>query len=306
MINPSEELIEAAYVHTMSELGLESIKPSLNIEFASIQKAHNAIHECLYLPALLSPSPSNDQPTWNWQSKSAFLLYQWELFHCAHRSLIAALCAYYNSAFAMLRVVLEILISGSFWECISHKQFRDKTPILDGTGSDVKDWLHIIFRETPHIEDELETISATIYDQIGSKIQDHKFRPSVRTMLRQLDDWDMFASIPNPEESIYKGIYGQLSSAVHVSPDNVDIGRRLFAGFEIFEQLIIPEALHQYIALLHQLMDISILVELNVMRSVLERYQEARNNLNRRLSTLESLELQHSLTRAKELLELTG
>ena len=51
-----EELVEFAYRHTLGELGVENIKPSFRLEFESLQKAHDAIHEFMRLALLLFPS----------------------------------------------------------------------------------------------------------------------------------------------------------------------------------------------------------------------------------------------------------
>jgi len=48
--------------------------------------------------------------------------------------------------------------------------------------------------------------------------------------------------------------------------------------------------------------DLAIVVELNIMRDLIEKYDEAKTNLSERLETLEQLGLKYSLIRAKELL----
>jgi hypothetical protein len=106
-----EELVQSAYRHTLGELGLENIKPSLKLEFESLQKAHDAIHEFMLLAPLLFPSQADEE----FHRKSAFLLpYQETAFDHAHRSLIESLCGYYNVAFVLLRTTLELVIKGAF------------------------------------------------------------------------------------------------------------------------------------------------------------------------------------------------
>lgn len=123
MTKQRKELLELAYSHTLSEFGLENVKLSLALELSNLQRTHDAIHEFMLLAALLAPSSTGKEPDWDWHSKSAFLIYHWEVFHHAHRSLCEALCAYYNAAFVLLRVVFELLIKGTFWECLSHREF---------------------------------------------------------------------------------------------------------------------------------------------------------------------------------------
>ena len=135
------------------------------MSFESLQKAHDAIHEFMLLAPLSVPSKID---TTGWHRKSAFLTYQWEAFHHAHRSLIEALCGYYNVAFILLRATFELLIRGAFWECLSHKTFRDNSQVLDNDkqGKAIKGWLNSIFEAAPNIEEEFEQISASIYDKI--------------------------------------------------------------------------------------------------------------------------------------------
>lgn len=167
MVRYRQGPIESAYGHTISEFGLENVKLSLREELPNLQRAHDAIHEFTYLAALLSPSSTGKEPSWDWHSKSAFLIYQWEVFHHAHRSLCEALCAYYNAAFVLLRVAFELLIKGTFWECLSHREFRENSPTLDKSRCQIKEWLKMIFEKAPDIEDKLEETSAGIYDKIS-------------------------------------------------------------------------------------------------------------------------------------------
>lgn len=121
-------------------------------------------------------------------------------------------------------------------------------------------------------------------------------------MVGQLDDWGMFSPIRDAETSIYKAIYGKLSGDVHVAPDSIDIGRRLIAEIDIFEQTLLPHVLQEYVVSLHTIMDLSIVVELNVMGNLVDHCEEARTNLEGRLEIIQQLGLEHSLTRAKQLL----
>lgn len=298
-----EELLESACLHTMSELGLEHIRPSLMMEFQHLQKAHDAIHEFMLLaPLLIVPPPSNETA---WHRKSAFLVYQWETFHHAHRSLCEVLCAYYNVAFVLLRVTFELLIKGAFWECLSHKKFRENSQTLDNdkAGREVKSWLKSIFEVAPDVEEGFEQISASIYDKVGPRIEDPEFRPSIKIIVRQLDQWGIFNPIPEAEAWVYSGVYRRLSADVHVTPERIDIGKRLVGETpKIFEQELLPETLREYAELLHKVIDLAIVIELNIMKDAIGQYEEAKLNLRKRLDVLEQLELQYSLKRAKELL----
>jgi hypothetical protein len=296
-----EELVQFAYRHTLGELGLENIKPSFRLEFESLQKAHDAINEFMLLAPLLFPSQANAE----FHRKSAFLLpYQGTAFDHAHRSLIESLCGYYNVAFVLLRTTLELVIKGAFWECLSHKEYRQSSQVLDkdDRGKKIKEWLNEIFNSVPNVEEVFETISASIYDKIRPVIEEAEFRPGVKTIVRQLSQWGIFNPIPDPTTSVYEEIYGRLSADVHVVPDRTDIGQRMLdPSSQILEQEILQNTLSEYAHCLHQVMDLAILVELNILRDLIEEYDEAKANLSERLETLEQLGLEYSLKRAKEL-----
>lgn len=302
----NNEVIDSACRHVMSEFGLENVEPSFRMESSALQRAHDAIHEFVLLAALLVPSATGAHPSWDWQTKSAFLVYHYEVFNHAHRSLCEALCGYYNVAFVLLRVTCELLIKGVFWECLSHKEQRENSSMLDNSKSKLKEWLEQVFEHSQGVEEQLERTSATIYDIIGPRMEDRDFLPSMRTMVRQLDDWGMFNPVPKAESTVYKEIYSRLSADVHVVPDRIDIGRRITSEApNIFEQEVLPKVLHEYAASLHALMDLAVVIELNVMKSLVDEYDESRDNLTKRLDTLTSLHLEYSARRAKQLVKLT-
>lgn len=295
--------IESALKHVHSESGLHHIEPSLKAEFDALQKAHDAIHEFMYLAPLCFP---NDEHEVGWENKSAFLLYHWETFNHAHRSSIEALCTYYNVAFVLLRTTLELLFKGAFWQCLSQKRFRDSSSILDNSsaGKEIKDWLRTIFEASPSIENELERVSAGIFDKVGHRIEDRSFRLPVKAVVQQLDQWGVFSPINNASDVVYEGLYSRLSADIHVIPDRIDIGRRIASETpDLFEQRVVPAALREYAAILHEVMDIAIVVELNILQDLVERFDSVRLKLSERLPTVEQLGLKYSLMKIRGLLE---
>lgn len=254
------------------------------------------------LAHLLISLPSGREPAF--EEKSAFLTYHWEAFHHTHRSLNEALCVYYNVAFVLLRVTFELLIKGAFWECISHKRFRDNSQVLDkeDAGKKLKSWLEETFKQAPGMEAQVERVSASIYDTVSPKIEDSTFRPSIRTLVRQLDQWGIFNSLPNAVGWVYSDLYSKLSGDVHVTPERIDIGKRLVRnGSNLFEHVLLPDALSEYAGLLHRMMDLAVVIELNVMKDLLGKYEELKLNFRTRLDMLKQLELKHGFKRAQEL-----
>ena len=88
-------------------------------------------------------------------------------------------------------------------------------------------------------------------------------------------------------------------------PDRTDIGKRIIAASsELFEQELLPDILREYADSLHELMDLAIVIELNILTGEhIKKHDEIKKNLRERLSTLEQLELEYSLNRLTQLLE---
>lgn len=296
--------IESALKHIHDESGLYHIEPSLKAEFDALQKAHDAIHEFMYIAPLCFPT--DDKHEVGWEKKTAFLLYHWEVFNHAHRSSFEALCTHYNVAFILLRTTLELLLKGAFWECLSHKRFRDSAPILDNSseGKQIKDWLRTAFKASPSVENELEQVSAGIFDKLGHGIEDRSFRPPVKTIVQQLDQWGIFSPIINAASIIYDGLYSELSADIHVVPNRIDIGRRISSEKpELFEQHVLPASLRDYATTLQAIMDVAIVIELNILQDIIQRLDSVRPNLAERLNVMEQLGLKHGPVKVRELLK---
>ncbi len=296
--------IESALKHIHDESGLHHIESSLKTEFDALQKAHDAIHEFMYIAPLCFPT--DDKHEIGWQSKSAFLLYHLEIFNHAHRSSFEALCTHYNVAFILLRTTLELLLRGVFWECLSHKRFRDSSSILDSSseGKLIKDWMQAIFEASPSVENELEQVSAGIFDKVANRIEDRSFRLPVKTIVQQLDQWCVLSPINNALGVVYEGLYSRLSADIHVIPDRTDIGRRItFEEPDLFEQQVTPTALREHATTLHEIMDIAILIELNILQDLVERFESVRLKLSERLTVMEQLGLRYSPMKTRGLLK---
>ncbi len=292
----SDALISQAYSHLHEEIGLDNIKYSLEIEFDGIQKAHDAIHEFMMIARLLFP----DDDSISWHRKSAFLVYHWDAFSLAHRSLLEALCANYNAASILLRSTMELIIKGAFLECMSRKKFRDNSMALDKDkkGNKFKEKMVVILSQDQHVVEELEKTSGLILDIIASFIDNSKYRIALSTIIDQLDQWKILEPITNPKEVIYENIFRDLSASVHVVPDKTDIGRRLLMnGDRLFGQEVLHQELNYFSHTLLKLMDVAIVIELNIMEDLLNEYAPSRDNLYGRLAYLEQLNLKYSIER---------
>ena len=297
-----KSLFNKAFSHTKEEIGLSNIRISIQDNYEIVQKAHDSIHEFLYLVALCLP------PEVRWHSKSAFLIYQWEAFNQAHRSFLEALSGYYNTAYVLLRSTLELLLRGAFWECLAHKNFREKTTLLDkdrGKRKSVKDWVNELIEQKPSLEKDLEETPAAIFDKTAILFSDQKFQkqfvriPPLSVVVKQLIEWQVL-DLPNSFDIVYENLYRNLSKDVHAIPDATDVGRKLLSERDFMETEIIPSEIADYMKVLHEVMDIAIVVELNVLRDWIE--SGGKIKLRKRVKTLQDLELKYSIRNLKNLI----
>lgn len=292
-IDMTDDLISKTLSHTVKEIGIPNMRISLKGNFEEIQKAHDSIHEFIYLAPLCVP-PTNRV---SWHSKSAFLTYHWEAFHSAHRSFLEALAGYYNAAFTLLRLTHELIVKGAFLECLAHKKFRDRSEVLD-KDKRCKNLKDTITRAIGNKVD-LEEISATIHDMLMVSVdgkvfvEQFEYRPPIKTVIEQLSAWGMLEPIEKPVETLY-GIYTKLSADVHVIPDNTDIGRRLLLGKNPFEVDVIPEELSKFMKVLHDVIDIGIVIELNILSDWIAKDKKVRAKLRERREVIENLGLKYS------------
>lgn len=293
-------MLSKALSHTLKELEIPNIVTSIEINFEEIRKSHDSIHEFIYLASLCLPSTTEV----SWHQKSAFLTYHFEAFYQAHRSFLEALSGHYNAGYTLLRTVLELLLKGAFWECLAHKKFRENSGVLEreDNGKKLKNLLNDVVKDKPEIERQLEGMSATIHDMIMVVIENPAYRPSIRTIVKQLKAWDIFNPISNPVKVVSKTIYGELSADVHVIPDKTDIGRRLLSQKDLFETDVNPDELSKFIKVLHDVVDIGIVIELNVLSDWIDQDREVKTKLRGRLVVLEDLGLKFSSKKLKKLM----
>jgi len=298
------EVLNKAIYHTLKELNISNIISSIQIaDFKLLKIAHDSIHEFMYIAPLSCP------PTQSWLSKSAFLTYHFMVLYQAHRSLLEALAGYYNAANILLRSVLELMLKGALWECLAHKRFRDNANIIEkkaksnvyGSKRSIVDWLNDVIRQNPRIERDLEETSGAIFDKIFPLFDDRELRkliPRPKIIIEQLHEWGLLD--PYNENEIYD-IYQQLSQEVHVIPDRIDIGRRLLSGRNLFEVEIIPNELERFLKLLHKIMDIGIVLELNVLSDWIIQNDEVKEKLRERVPVFRELELRKGLNKLLKL-----
>lgn len=293
-------VIDKALSHAMHEFRLDNVRPSLEAAYDEAQKSHDAIHEFI----LLAPKLFLSTGEVGWEGKSAFLTYQWEAFDAAHRSLLEALCGFYNPAFILLRSTYELLIKGAFFEGLAHQEFRDNAKTLrkDRKGKRLIDCIEGILNENPEIRSRWEKTSAGIYDAVRVLIKEQEFRPSMPVLVEQIFHWGFLEPIHDWKGEVYE-LYGNLSGDVHVEPDRTDIGRVLLMEPDrLFEEKeVIPEVLKKYLSDLRTVVDIGVVIELNLLIDNVRKHEEVRSHLAERVPELDALGLSISLERLRSL-----
>jgi len=295
-------VFKEAFNHTLKELEIPNLLDSIReSDPEKLIRAHDSIHEFIFLAPLSFPSNGNV----SWHRKSAFLTYQFDVFYSAHRSLIEALAGYYNAGYTLLRSTLELILKGALWECLAHKKFRENAEVLSKMKRKVYekersliDWFDNLLRRYPEIENDFEEMSAAVFDKVSPIFEDkelQKLIPSLKTIIVQLEKWGILNPIPKPVKTIYETVYKELCKDVHAIPDKTDIGRRLIKDEELFETVVIPEELDRFLELLHKVMDVGIVVELNILSDWVTQDEKARIKLGERLHILERLKLNYSV-----------
>jgi len=299
-------MFKKAFSHLIGEIELPNMAISLfKGDFEKMRKAHDAIHEFITLAPLCLPS----QDRVSWQTKSAFLLYQYEVFCQAHRSFLEILSGYYNAGYTLLRNTLELLLKGAFWECLAHSQFRDDAKVLceDRKGKELIRWLDDVIRLRPSIEEEFEQTSAAIFDKTAPIFEDERLRskiiPSIPTIVKQLRAWGVFSPIsPGEVMEFYNGIYKELLSAeVHVVPDRTDIGRRILVEEDFFEIAVMPHELDKYTEILLKIVDVGTVIELNILEDWIAQDGGVKAKLKGRLAVVEDLGLHYTIEKLTSL-----
>ena len=300
-----DEWIKRVLDHTFLEVGISNMVQSLLVADRDLlARTHDSIHEFVLIAPLLLP------PGHSWHEKSAFLAYHHVAFHQAHRSFLEALAGYYNTAHVILRSVLELVLRGALWECLAHREYRERAYVIErrarakvyGKRRTILDWLQEIIQRAPQVEKDFERVSGAIFDKISPLFRDPELRrlvPRPKVVVEQLAEWRILT--PYSADEVY-AVYSELSEEVHVAPDRTDLGRRLLRERDLFKVEVIPEEINKYLRLLHRTMDVSIVVELNVLSDWVKQSRH-KQELVEKLEVLSDLKLQRAYDRLSTLLE---
>lgn len=279
------------YSHLEEEIGIPNIALSLSKDDGKIEKIHRSIHEFVCLPAQLIDSEEL------FQAHSAFfVVYHGEIFDVAHRSLLETLSGHYNEGYILLRTVLELLVKGTFLNCIAHEDYRNDCDIDDKTVKKLIKEIKSQIRNKSSLN-ELEEKSSLILAN-KSVIDKNRFR--FDKLIHQLGKWGILDPIDDSKD-VYK-IYGSLSGNVHINIYNLDISRRLVNNKPLFETKVIFEELDTYLDVLKDLMDLAIIMELNLIENEIIASKSVKDMLEKRILEISELDLHYTNEKIKKIL----
>ena len=83
---------------------------------------------------------------------------------------------HYNAGFILLRATLELILKGAFFECLAHRNYRNRAEVLrnNDKGRRLLMFLDEVVRSNPSVEQELEELSAGIFDKLAPVIEDRE------------------------------------------------------------------------------------------------------------------------------------
>jgi len=213
----------------------------------------------------------------------AYLLFLEEAHFLARKSNLDALSAHYSAAFISLRSVLELIIKGAYYQCLCNPLLRNS--LSSFRQNTKKEKFNNFVKELNNtiVSENLQKNSAGLYDEFTKGGINGIDLPSFHSMLKDLEKIEMLKGIENSIHTIYNELYRPLSDFVHVHPNKTDTGITLLAGLDIFEdKKIIKTALLGYMATLHKVMDVSIVLTLNILKELLQNEkvkEKVRNHL---------------------------
>jgi len=229
---------------------------------------YNAWKYFSLIPVSFLKTPTGETDMDAFKAMSAFLMYHWDAGQMAGISLSNGLCGQYNAGFTLLRSYLELLLKGSYFQCLSQKEFREDPNIVlkstDSVSILTTNMSSLISQE--HVDDiDLEKDSMLVFEVLRGHWSQDLFHPEVRLIARQVDGWGMLEGLEGNPVEIIGELYGELSQNVHERVEYTDSGRAVEEGTEIFEwpAPILGQSLSEFLHDFHLAMEVGVISVLN-------------------------------------------
>lgn len=303
-----EEELNEIYNILLEQIKIQNIKYSLfKMDSDKIINAYDSIHEFWTLWTYIIDSDEE------LLSRMTFRLYHRESSHIILQSFILALSGHYNAASTLLRAVLELIIKGTFYDCLAHEKYRSKLDLSTRKGKyTIRKIIEDEIKSNPK-EGDIEDFSANVLfiiePLIYNKLDHKKYHlPNFRETIEMLIKWGLFYPIDNDLSSddatneIYD-IYQRLSENVHAKHYSIDIMRRASKTNKLLEPTVIKVDLELYLHNLITVIDIGTLTEFNILKGLINYNSVVENKLRNRVDTLNNLNLYYTCKAIKDFVE---
>ncbi|MGV9170774.1 MAG: hypothetical protein ACOC38_12640 [Promethearchaeia archaeon] len=204
-----------------------------------------------------------------------FFLYFWESWDSLRASCVTAFSFGYSAAFSLLRIHLETVIRGAFYDLIRKTEYRESSKAISITPSGLdfsfRDLLEERIQSDSAFSSNLKESSAAMNDFLSTVHMDpDKSRtvPPIYYMAKDLEKWNCFEPF---ELGAPHQVYGWLSDAVHVAPLYMNLGIQMASDGDLFTgPQYVEKAFEHYLLSLNQVLELVLHLALNLGKLSLE------------------------------------
>ncbi len=217
-----EKILEEIF----EDLHIPEIKRALDSDqFDMIVSVHDSIKFYQVLPFYIVKQTENEL---NWTGYHlAFFTYHKEAVKRAYFSFYLSMMGQKSMSESFQRILLEFIVKGSFWDCVSRKSYRDKKTPHSNRINKVRSVIQERIGKEPGTFSDCQGCSLSAIDAVldyidldeTQKESWEKIVPKMNDMLYLLTEWKKTIPIKDPEE-IYE-IYKYYSYEIHSHPDSI-------------------------------------------------------------------------------------
>jgi hypothetical protein len=227
--------------------------------------------------------------------------------------------AYFSFYFSMMgqksmsesfqRILLEFIVKGSFWDCVSRRRYRDKKTLNSNRINKVRSVIQDRIVNEPGTFSECQGCSLSAIDAVldhldldkTQKESWEKIVPKMNDMLYLLNDWKKIVPIKDPEE-IYK-IYKYYSYEIHSHPDSILDSLRFDSYSKSYPDFDYnSDQIQHSLGSLMQIVDFGIILSLNTLLSDKQREKNMFKDLPFLNDSIGKFDLPYSKKRIKTLI----
>lgn len=219
-------------------------------------------------------------------SKSAFFIpYHSEIYDNGIVALSLCISANYISSLTLLRTIVDMMIYGIFYQCISENRFRND--IIESLQSYTKR----IKKEIDKNQSSLNSMSANIYSLIDYTIFNNP--PKHEVILNQFEHWGILENKTEAKKYILKS-YKILCNFTHGNPLYTDFFNRIIDEKDMYSKTTNLNSLKLFCSQFLLIIDIALSLEISILKDVIIKNDKEFNILNCEIEKLDALSLSSS------------